>query len=441
MSGGATLRGGIARTAFLTAFILGTLLVPSSFLLSSSPGTATAQSAPTIAAAGVESKFPDHLVFNASAQSGSAVQRIRLRYKIEPDGTKATAEAKFDPANSVTASVALQASDQPSFYLAPGTTITYHWEATDAAGTTAQSPEATFFYNDDRFKWTPVEHGGLTVYYYTGGEDKARQMLSVGADKIAEMSTLLGTTVNFPVKVWIYDSVEDMRPALPQRSATFEGSVITSGIRITSDTVLVLGEASYDTLRHELTHVVTRAAAEVGLGTLPAWLDEGTAVYGQGDPGGFKTAIDRAIRRGNVLSVPSITSSPGDPNKVDIFYGESWSLVSYLVDNYGKEKFAQLYAEIKTGKRIDGALQAVYGFDQNGLEDKWRAANNLPPRLTPEVTTPAQAQATTAPDANTPSSSTDGGTNTTTVLLIFVGTLLLAGLIAAAGIVLARRFR
>ena len=58
--------------------------------------------------------------------------------------------------------------------------------------------------------------------------------------------------------------------------------------------------------------------------------------------------------------------------------------MKYLIDTYGEEKFAQLFAEIKGGKRIDSALEAVYGFDQDGLEDEWRAANDLAPRETPE---------------------------------------------------------
>ena len=47
---------------------------------------------------------------------------------------------------------------------------------------------------------------------------------------------------------------------------------------------------------------------------------------------------------------------------------------------YGEEKFAQLYAVFKSGKTTDNALQQVYGFDQEGLEDAWRASLGLAPR-------------------------------------------------------------
>jgi hypothetical protein len=415
-------------------------------LLLATPATPAthAQTSPTVTDSGVDYSFPDRLVFRASAESASEIEKVRLRYKILPDGSAASAEAEFQPGASVSAVFALQAPDKPTFYLAPGTTIEYHWEVTDADGNTGRTDEATFFYDDDRFDWSSLEQGGVTLYYYEGSEDDARAMLDVADETISSMSALLGGTIDFPVKVWIYDSVDDMRPALPRRSETYEDSVITAGIRITTDTVLVLGEASFDTLRHELTHVVTAASGEGPFGTIPAWLDEGTAVYSQEDPGGFGDAVESAIDRGNVLSLRSLGTSPGDPSKVNLFYGQSWHTVKYLVETYGEEKFAELYATIQSGKRIDSALESVYGFDQDGLEDEWRAANGLPPRQTPEPTQPpAQDEPTDSPDNGGPDSSAtdDSGTSTTTVIIIAVATLALAALIGVAGLTLARRFK
>jgi hypothetical protein len=225
-----------------------------------------------------------------------------------------------------------------------------------------------------------------------------------------------------------------MRPALQRRSESYESRVITAGVRVATNTVLVLGNVSFDTLRHELTHVVTAEAGESALGTLPAWLDEGTAVYSQEDPGGFESAVEAAFSRGNVLSVREISAYPGDPNKVDLFYGEGWSLVSYLVDTYGEEKFAELFATVKGGKRIESALEEVYGFGQDGLEDEWREANDLPPRETPEEE---------PEDGGPPSSSTedgdDGGSSVIVILAVLGLILLAAAGVGALGITLARR--
>jgi hypothetical protein len=397
-----------------------------------------AQAGPTVTDGGVQNNFPQGMVFTVSARGQSPIQKIRLRYTIMPDGTAAIGQPEFTPGPSVTASFELEGNNPPKIYLPPGTTIQYYWEVTDAAGNTSKSETATFSYDDTRFDWKPVQQSGVTIYYYSGSEDDARQMLGVATETIASMSRLLGAEITFPVNVWIYDSASDMRPALARRSATFEQSIITAGVRVSSDTVLVLGNVSFDTLRHELTHVVTAVAGESALGSLPAWLDEGTAVYGQGDPGSFESAVDRAIDRGNVLSVRSISAYPGDPDKVELFYGEAWSLVSFLNEKFGPDKFARLFAEVKKGKRIGEALQAVYGFDQDGLEDQWRAFHGLPARETPASTLSPSASGQPS-SANGPSDG--GGTSMGVIVGLALGTLALAAAVGVAGITLARRFR
>ncbi len=409
-----------------------------SLFLIASTQTAAAQVAPTITDGGVTNSFPDGMHFAVSADSDSPIQEIRLRYKILPDGALTIDEPDFDPASSISATLALGGA---GLYLPPGTVIEYHWEATDADGDESRTETQRFFYDDVRFQWTPLESNGITVYYYSGSQAQAQAMLQTAVDRIQSMSQLLGAHIDFPIKVWIYDNVDDMRPALQRRSETYDASVITAGVRVASDTVLVLGNVSFDTLKHELTHVVTAAAGESPFGTLPAWLDEGTAVFGQDDPGGFRDAVEQAIRRGSVFSVRQITSYPGDPSAVDLFYGQSWSLVKYLNDTYGPEKFAQLFAEIKGGKRIDAALEAAYGFDQDGLDNEWRAANGLPARETPQPTQPAQPDATDAASGsqNEPRTEDDSGTSAILIIALAVGLIVLAVGVAAAGWTVAKR--
>ena len=406
-------------------------------VLSPSPATA----APAVTDGGVQNNFPQGMLFSVSAESPAPITEIRLRYKVLPDGTAAIGRPEFTPGTSVTTTFELEGNNPPKIYLAPGTIIEYYWEVTDETGAKSTTETQSFFYDDVRFDWAPAEGNGVTIYYYSGSQSDAEDMLATATETISEMSALLGATIDFPVKVWIYDSVDDMRPALRRESETYEQSIITAGVRVASDTVLVLGNVSFDTLRHELTHVVTKQAGESAFGTLPSWLDEGTAVYGQTDTGAFRAALQDALNRGEVLSVRSISSYPANPDNVGLFYGESWSLVSYLIDTYGVERFAQLYAEIKGGKRIGPALEAVYGFDQDGLDNEWRAAHGLPPRETPEPTEPA-SDATDSPSDPQDEPQQDGGGGGTSAVLIIalaVGLAVLAGAVGVAGWTVARR--
>lgn len=411
-------------------------------LLAAGPAVGLAQAGPTVTDRGAENHFPDGIIFSVAAQGDAPIEKVRLRYTILPDGTNATGIPDFEPGPSVVTRFTLAGQESADgIYLPPGTTIEYRWEATDANGNVASTETATFFYDDVRFGWTPMEAGGVTVYFYAGGPEDAQAMLDAAVETLSSMSQLLGTTVDFPVKVWIYDSVEDMRPALVRQSEAFEQRIRTDGTRVASDTVLVLGTVAFDTLRHELTHVVTHVAGEGPFSSLPFWLDEGTAVYAQSDPGTFADAIRRAVERGNVLSIHSITSDAGDPNKVTLYYGQSWSIVSYLIETYGQEKFARLFAEIKSGKTTDEALLAAYGFDQDGLEDEWRASLGLPPEEEPE---PADQR----PEPTLPSSASgpprrqdDGGTSVGVIVGLLLGTVALAGAVGGLGLFLARRLR
>ena len=395
-------------------------------------GSASAQTAPTISDKGVTNSFPDGMEFSVSVESDSPIEELRLRYTVLPDGTTASGRPDFEPGTSVETTFELAGNNPPVIYLSPGTMITYRWEATDADGDESRSESRDFFYDDNRFDWATTKGDGMTIYYYSGSGDDAQAMHAAAVEAIADGEALLGAEVPFEVQVWIYASPNDMRPALQRRSESYESQVTTAGVRVASNTVLVLGNASFDTLRHELMHVVTAQAGESALGSLPAWLDEGTAVYAQDDPGGFRSAVQAAISQGEVLSVREISAYPGDPNKVNLFYGEGWSLVSFLIDEYGQEQFAELYAEVKSGKRIENALQAVYGFGQDGLEDEWRQANGLPPR---------QTEAPDAPDDAAPSglSDDDGGGSLGLVIGLAAGVIGLAVVVGGLGIWMARR--
>lgn len=391
-----------------------------------------AAAAPSVTDGGAENNFPDGITFRVAADSDSTIEEVRLRYKVLPDGASSRAVPDFEPGAHVDAEFQLEGNTNS--YLPPGVEVEYHWEVTDATGATAETEPQTFFYEDARFDWASVDGGGVTIYYYSGSADDAEAMHDVAVGAIDSMSQLLGTDVPFTVLVWTYASKDDMRPALRRTSPTRDSQVITAGASVASNIVLVLGNASFDTLRHELTHIVTKQAGESALGSLPWWLDEGTAVYGQSDPGGFGDAIQSAISSGDVFSVREISAFPGDPDNVRLFYGEAWSVVNFLVDEYGEAKFAELFATVKSGKRIGSALDAVYGFDEDGLENAWRTANGLPTREASEATDDAQQGI-----PSTDTSEDSGGATTGAVIAIALGIIALAAVVGVGGIILARR--
>ena len=108
---------------------------------------------------------------------------------------------------------------------------------------------------------------------------------------------------------------------------------------------------------------------------LPTWLDEGLAMYSEGGLSpDFSTRLQNAIDQDRVFTVRSLSSSfPADEESARLAYAQSYSLVSFLLEEHGgKEKMIQLLEAFKTGSGYVEALDTVYGLDIDQLNSQWR---------------------------------------------------------------------
>ena len=107
---------------------------------------------------------------------------------------------------------------------------------------------------------------------------------------------------------------------------------------------------------------------------LPTWLDEGLAMYTEGllEPV-YAARLNRAIAKNSLISVRSL-SSPFSAYTAEslLSYAQSYSLVEFLIDNYGQGRMLELLLTFKQGSGYDAALEKVYGFDMGGLDALWR---------------------------------------------------------------------
>jgi len=201
--------------------------------------------------------------------------------------------------------------------------------------------------------------------------------------------------------------------------------------------------ATLDITRHEVAHIVTRQATKGPFG-IPAWLNEGISVFSQSQPlAGHEAALQSAIQSDRVLSMRELTSSASGSvgETVGLYYGEAGSIVKYLVDTYGEEKFAELLKTFKDGSEVGKAFESVYGFDQYGLENEWRKSVGLEPRaivtIVPTVT--VEAGSPTAAATSASSSSAGSGRGNSTAVVIIVALIVLVIIAAGAAILLVRR--
>lgn len=332
-----------------------------------------------------QNRFPDAIDFSVQARSESPIQEAIVFYSVSGGAGNATNRgvAEFSPTTELSTTVKVETGNKK--YLPPGTTVTYWWELKNAAGQTQKTESQTFTYDDPRFKWQSVEKDGVTVYWYDGSRSRAEEILDASLKSAQRLATEAGVEYNHPMKIWVYANKPDMDVALPQTSATYQERTVTLGVRLSSEVMALLGNHPevIETVAHEVSHMVIHQAIENPFGQLPAWLDEGLAMYAQGElPSGHRRELERARDRDELLSVRSLTSYVGDPTKVNLFYAQSFSIVDYLIDTHGRTKMNELLSKYKEGTTDNAALETVYGFDVPGLDQRWRDWIGAKPRPT-----------------------------------------------------------
>ena len=133
---------------------------------------------------------------------------------------------------------------------------------------------------------------------------------------------------------------------------------------------------------HELTHIIFREY--IGGGKFPLWLDEGVAVYMEDKyahtyRGGIpflkqKIGENTYIKFSELDSITIESLNSKSQDDVNLFYLESFSIISFIMKRYGKYKFSSFLRALRKGLGVEEALAKVfYNFkDLNKMEAKWK---------------------------------------------------------------------
>ena len=300
-----------------------------------------------------------------------------LYYQVPPEGAITRQPAELSVSGVVRLEAVLPTNTDRT-YIPPGATIEWWWALTTTDGDTIETARSNYSYVDPRYEWNVIADEALELYYYED-EATAQALHDIGRDAISHMSTVLGTEIDFPARIYLWRNAQDASGVERVESSRFEQLIFTGGTRVLADLVHVFSPEPW-IVAHELTHILTKQAGE-GIADLPAWLDEGTATYAEtGWRSRRGVALQRALDSDAILSVRSIGSNTNTPGDVDLFYGQSADIVTALIDEFGDERFADLFAVFKRGSTVDDALMEVYGFDREGLDTFYRTQRGLEAR-------------------------------------------------------------
>jgi len=327
--------------------------------------------------------FPDSITFQADIDSDAEITSVVIEYGTEQltCGTViAKAFPQFTPGTSISPSWTWEMRQSGS--MPPGATIWWRWRYTNANGVEMVSEPKTVTWIDSDFDWKTKSAENLNLHWYQGDETFVNALLQAASDGLSLLKNSAGLEPENPIDIFIYADYDDLRDAI-----LYEPSW-TGGQAYPDHDIVIIGispsnlDWGQDAIVHEITHVLVGHLTFSCLGDVPTWLNEGLAVYSEGDLDPDSQAqLDQAISDNSLLSVRSLSSGFSEvPDKATLSYSQSYSIVKYLIETYGQDKMDTLLSSLKDGTTIDDALLDIYDFDVEGLEDKWRAAINAAPR-------------------------------------------------------------
>ncbi len=322
-----------------------------------------------------EVDFPAGIIFRLSAQSDAEINDIRLHYMVvRMSHAQVISEVHVDFEPDTAIETEWFWDMRKTGGLPPGSGMEYWWTVTDAQGSRVQTEVVEVRVEDRRHDWQSLTTGKVTLYWYEGDDSFVRELMTTAHQVLLRLAADTGVVLENAVKIYIYANQQALLESMifPQEW--------TGGVAFTRYGIIAVsispGRAEWGNrvIAHELTHLVIHQMNFNPYGGLPTWLDEGLAMYAEGEaePSFADLLVDKA-REDELISVRSLASPFSAYAEESILaYAQSYSLVKYLIDNYGQEKMYELLCEFKEGSGYDVALLKVYGFDMDGLNGLWR---------------------------------------------------------------------
>ncbi|GIW10091.1 MAG: hypothetical protein KatS3mg061_1148 [Dehalococcoidia bacterium] len=324
----------------------------------------------------LRSAWPDGAHVELVATSAVEITAVEAAVQAGRQQAAVVRRPSFTPAREL----ALSFTVSPG-YVPPFGEIAVQLSLENAAGERVRTAVQRLRYVDTRFSWEETTVGPLTVYWHAHGANAAPVVLDAAHRTLERLQREAGLVSTRPITIVVYNSKGEIDPALPFRSATTQRELVTTGqAQAAYSLVLVLaGPDVAVTTAHELTHLVVIEAAANPYLDLPAWLNEGLAVYFQGDEGReYRALFERMKQENRLPSLRALTTVPGRPEENLLLYGMGYAVVRYLIERYGPEKLAAYLSAYRDAHDHDEPLRQVYGFDRDGLEREWRIATGAP---------------------------------------------------------------
>jgi hypothetical protein len=339
-----------------------------------------AQPAAAFATTQAENRFPAGITFTVQLDlPGADVQSAEFVYKIAtilPMEEDLSGTAVVASRNPVQLQYFWDGAEFP-----PAVQLSFHWVVTLMDGQTYQSDEEIYFYEDNQFEWTTYTVDQVTIYCHGRDKESCLKFFDVTSQALTRQTDFYASRYPLSFKILVYNDTDEIQKWHRDLSEDMGGITFPNfgviAIYVPLRETRQSRDWVSDCFPHEISHLFFEWNTVNGFADAPVWLNEGSAVANElsdSDRKGYRALVQQMAVDGAVIPVSELDEAIRGSD-VEIHgqaYAESYSLVSYILDTYGKSGYQRLLKAYKHARFDDYAFAYAFGVNQAEFEAGWR---------------------------------------------------------------------
>lgn len=331
----------------------------------------TAEHAHTIRviSASQEVDFPDGVRLELEAEADSNITEIKVVYRIAGFDSTVYGYLEFVPDHRVKARFMIPTSG--SSYMPSGVKIQYHYVIRDTKGAILKSSTYGLVYRDPRYDWREDRVGFLNVLTHGISRASVTEVTMEVNDRLVDVMEVYSLDVVQPKTAVIFNSRREADRGFPMVSEAARRGHLYAGFAFSEFDLFTLVGLDSDGMVHEISHLLLADAVDNPVAMIPAWLNEGLAMYFEDNSLRRQIEVEKAAREGRLLYLRNMNIVPGRPGDVRLFYAQSWNIVDFMFDAYGSDRMTDLLLAVNEGVHVDDAILDVFGITIDQLERAW----------------------------------------------------------------------
>ena len=321
--------------------------------------------------------YPSEIRFTINGYAETHPEKVTLKYRLGNSKVVQYTHLNINGSKNFSANGLIRT--QGEYYIPPGTKITfeYHIQTTDGYSLTSET--RTLFYLDPKHTWQTYKSNNLILFYHDVPALRIMDLSDAIDDVTLKVRNFLNSSKNTQYTAVIVNNGEELLEASPRTSQAAIDTHLYAGFAFKDYGLFVIEGLSMNSAAHEMTHLILDEVLNSPLSKIPAWLNEGIAMYFEPNNSQRERTALQAYRSGILKPLQQLRTSPGRPDEVRVFYAHSHAVVKHLIDIYGEKNFRKLISSLQNGETIDSAMRSVYGFNESELDRQWK--ESLEPKI------------------------------------------------------------